>query len=383
MRAYHLLQHMRSRAHVHVVSLVHDEEEARHANEVAAFAESIHVARVPRLRNLAKSLIALPTDRPTTHSMLDSPHLTGAIAAALQNERPDVVLAFCSGCARWALEPALRGFPLVLDMVDVDSAKWADLAHVTSQPLAWVYRREGRTLGRFEALAAAEAVATMVVTERERAALLALAPAANVHVVPNGVDVEALAPRSLPAPSSTVVFCGMMDYPPNAHAALFLGREIWPLVRASRPDASLAIVGARPTAVVRALASAADGIVVTGAVSDVRPYLWDAAVAAVPLQTARGIQNKVLEAVAAGLPVVVTPNVAHSLPAELKPAISIGEGKVQLAHAIVALLNETPEARRARAAAAGVAALAWDHQLAAVLPLLEIAATVGADRRAL
>src|SRR5690606_6739564 len=100
------------------------------------------------------------------------------------NHTPDVVLAYCSGMARLALTPPLRGLPFVLDMVDVDSAKWRALAGTTSPPLSWVYRREARTLRRFEAHAARTAVASTVVTEAERRTLQDIAPEARIEVVP-------------------------------------------------------------------------------------------------------------------------------------------------------------------------------------------------------
>jgi hypothetical protein len=117
---------------------------------------------------------------------------------------------------------------------------------------------------------------------------------------------------------------------------------------------------------VRALATVDRSITVTGAVPDVRPYLWQAAVAAAPIATARGIQNKVLEAVAAGLPTVVTPNIAASLPSAILPAIRTGGSATEIASAIVTLLALAPEARRALADESDVSTLGWDHQLRAV-----------------
>lgn len=355
---------------MHVISLVHDEDEASHVNDLAPLVESVQIARVPRRRNLVKSLVALPTSRPTTHTMLDAPSLPGAVKTTVSQHKPDVVLAYCSGMAPLALMPPLSAYPFVLDMVDVDSSKWRDLSLVSPPPLSWVYRREARVLGAFERLASERATATMVVTAREQETLRSLTPSARIEVVPNGVDVVKLKRPSPAQPSANVVFCGVMNYAPNEHAALWLGREIWPLVRASRPDATLTIVGSSPTAAVQALASTTAGIVVTGSVPDVRPFLWNAAVAAAPILTARGIQNKVLEAVAAGLPTVVTPNIAAALPDQIMPAVVTASSAGELASAIVRLLALTPEARETMTAQADVASLAWDRQLAPIEGLL-------------
>ncbi|MEO8483638.1 MAG: TIGR03087 family PEP-CTERM/XrtA system glycosyltransferase [Acidobacteriota bacterium] len=373
-RAYFLLQLLRRHAHVTLVSLIHDNDEAAHVGRLKDDGTDVHAVRTNRLHGLAHSVISLPTTRPITHAMLDAPGLIHTITAAVAARPPDVVLAYCSGMARLAFEPVLRDIPMVLDMVDVDSAKWADLAKVSRLPKSWIYRREARTLRHFERAATAKAVATLVVTERERETLEAIAPEGRILVVPNGIDVDALRPPEPPADSQDVVFCGVMNYAPNEQAATLLAREVWPAVKRRRPQATLTIVGSNPSAGVRALASASQGIVVTGAVPDVRPYLWRAAVAAAPLRTARGIQNKVLEAVAAGLPVVVTPNIFTSLPPTIADACIAAESAEALAGAIVSLLERQPAERRGLATRARVADLTWDRQLAAVPGLLDEAA---------
>ncbi len=373
-RAYFLLRELRRHADVTLVSLVHDEDEASHASSLRDLVSSTYVVRVPAWRNRIRSLAALPTQRPTTHTMLDAPELRSTIATAVATSPPDVVFAYCSGIAPCALEPPLAERPLLIDMVDVDSAKWAALAAVTRWPLSWVYRREARTLRAFEAVISTRAVATLITTEREAETLRAIAPTARVDVVENGIDVASLRPQTPPAPSSDVVFCGVMNYAPNEQAVLWLAQSIWPRVRARRSDATLTVVGSHPTRAIQSLASDAQGIRITGAVPDVRPYLWRAAVAVAPILTARGIQNKVLEAVAAGLPTVVTPNIISSLPATIADACVAAETADALADAIVGLLEHSPEQRRALAARAHVDALTWERQLARVPEILAEAA---------
>jgi sugar transferase (PEP-CTERM/EpsH1 system associated) len=373
-RAYFLLRELRRHADVTLVSLVHDEDEASHASSLRDLVSSTYVVRVPAWRNRIRSFAALPTQRPTTHTMLDAPELRSTIATAVAASPPDVVFAYCSGIAPCALESPLAERPLVIDMVDVDSAKWSALAAVTRWPLSSIYRREARTLRAFEAVISTRAVTTLITTEREAETLRSIAPAARIQVVENGIDVASLRPRTPPAPSSDVVFCGVMNYAPNEQAVLWLTRSIWPRVRARRSDATLTVVGSHPTRAIQSLASDAQGIRITGAVPDVRPYLWRAAVAVAPILTARGIQNKVLEAVAAGLPTVVTPNIMSSLPATIADACAAAETADALADAIVGLLEQSPEQRRALAARARVDALTWERQLAPVPAVLAEAA---------
>jgi glycosyltransferase involved in cell wall biosynthesis len=124
---------------------------------------------------------------------------------------------------------------------------------------------------------------------------------------------------------------------------------------------------------VRELANAAENIIVTGHVPDVRPYLWSAAVAAAPLQTARGVQNKVLEAVAAGLPAVVTPLVLEGVPIEIQPACIVGGSADAFAKALIAVLGQSPSERRGLAERADVAAMTWERQLAPLEGLIRAA----------
>jgi sugar transferase (PEP-CTERM/EpsH1 system associated) len=306
--------------------------------------------------------------------MLDSPALARTVASVVAKHPPDVVFAFCSGIAHVALTTPLVSRPLVIDMVDVDSAKWESLSHLTRPPRSWIYAREARTLGSFERRVALRAHATLVTTERERETLRRLAPQARIEVVQNGVDAEGLRPSSAPADAATVVFCGVMNYLPNEQAAVWIAREVWPLVKRTRPDARLSLVGSHPSPAVRALASAEMMVEVTGYVPDVRPYLWNAAVAAAPLQVARGVQNKVLEAVASGLPAVITPVVASGLPPEILPACTTAGDPAAFAAAILALLEESADSRRARANRADLAAITWSRRLAPIADLLTEAA---------
>ena len=201
-------------------------------------------------------------------------------------------------------------------------------------------------MAAFEAEAAGAAQTTLVVNERERDALTAIAPDARVEVVPNGIDLDAFAPPGPPAEAPVVIFCGVMNYGPNVQAMQWFAHDVWPLVRSARPDAALLIVGSHPTPEVRNLAVGDPSITVTGAVPAVQPYLWRSAVSVAPLALARGLQNKVLEALAAGLPVVVTPQVMAGLPPEAKAGCLEAESACDFAQAVLRTLGLSPDGRR-------------------------------------
>ena len=216
LRVYHMLHHLRDHAEVELVSLVHDDEEATHVDEVKSFVQRVHALRVTRLRSGVNAVSALATRTPLTHALLDAPEMAATLRRIVDTNPPDVVFAYGSGMARFAMDPPLDRFPLVLDFVDVDSRKWRDMAAASSAPKSWIYRREARTLGAFEARAAERAMTSLVVNAREADNAHALAPSANVRVLANGVELGRLRPEGPPAEASRVVFCGVMSYEPNA-----------------------------------------------------------------------------------------------------------------------------------------------------------------------
>jgi sugar transferase (PEP-CTERM/EpsH1 system associated) len=373
-RAYHIARQLARRHEVDLLSLMHDEDEESRTADLRFIFSHVELARVPRLRNYVRAAAALHTSRPLTHLLLDAPGLRPQLTRLVAGRRPDVVLAYCSGMARLLFDASLEGIPAIVDFVDVDSEKWRDLAQVTPPPRRWIYRRERRVLARFEAAAAMHAHGSVVVNEREAASLRALAPRARVHVVQNGIDLSTFRCDAEPTAGATVIFCGVMNYAPNEQGAVWLAESVWPIVRHQRPDARLFLVGANPTPRLRSLAGADRSISVTGTVPDVRPFLRQSAVAAAPLLTARGIQNKVLEAIASGLPTVVTPAVSAGLPMEAAAACRVAGETEPFAAAILDLLNRAPAERRAIALRANLSALSWSERLAPLADLLDEAA---------
>jgi sugar transferase (PEP-CTERM/EpsH1 system associated) len=377
-RAYHMLRYFR-RAGIPVclVAFAHDDEEQTAAGELAPLADAAHVVRVPRVRNLLRAGMQLVTHRPLTHVMLDSVEMRPLLERIRHEWQPDVVLAFCSGMARFALEAPLDTLPFVLDMVDVDSLKWEEMARKSRGVRRWIFAREARLLRRFEARATHEAQTTFVVSQREGEALRALDASFEPVVLPNGVDLHAFRNAERRSTRPEVVFSGVFSYPPNEEGALWLIDRVWPLLRRRQPDAHLTLVGMAPGRRLRSRA-AAIGADITGAVTDVRPFLWRAAVAAAPLHTARGVQNKVLEAVAAGLPVIVTPAVFDGLPPPVRPACLVAATVSTFADSLADLLASPERRRELVAQATDVTSLTWEARLQPLADILWRAARVAA-----
>jgi sugar transferase (PEP-CTERM/EpsH1 system associated) len=377
-RAFHILRTLAPRVQLEVVSLAHDDEELERAELVRALGVQVSVFKTPELKNYASALLRLGGTQPLTHLLLNAPELTQALAQIVRDRPPDVVLAYCSGMARFALASPLSKFPLVVDLVDVDSQKWAALALSSPWPKRWVYRREAVYLARFERLLVKRAHATLVVNERERDVLHQIAPEGDIRVVPVGVHLQPLTPPSAPEERPRIVFCGVMNYRPNVDGVLWFARDVWPIVRARRPDAQFVVVGSNPTSEILRLASADSGIDVTGTVEDVRQYLWESAVAVAPLIVARGVQTKVFEAIGAGLPAVVTSQVLDGLPLSMRTACRVGDSPQQFAKEVLSLLELTGKERRSVAASARLESLTWESQLRSLRTILADAAATPA-----
>jgi sugar transferase (PEP-CTERM/EpsH1 system associated) len=262
-----------------------------------------------------------------------------------------------------------------MDFVDMDSEKFLAYGHAAKPPMRWIWQREARRLFHFERETARRAVVSLFVSEAEAALFRERTGLSEeqVQVLENGIDLEGYRPEPHPqGQAPLIVFTGQMDYPPNIEAAAGFAREAMPMIRARMPDARFAIVGRKPDASLTALAGK-HGVEVTGEVADVRPWLVDADVVVAPLRIARGIQNKVLEAMAMGRPVVASPQAFEGIDAEPGRDLVVADGAPAEAEAVCALLAD-----RAQAEAIGTAArarvearYAWDARLAPLDAMLE------------
>ena len=312
-RAWHMLDHLAGRWDVELGCLVDDPEDLRHLPALRARCAAVEHALIAGRGGIARVLAGLRPGRPLSLAWFHDVRLAAWARGGLAAGRYDAVLAFSTAMAPYAMGPAPAGTRRVLDMVDVDSLKFRAYADAARAPMRQFWAREARTLLAFERRAVAAFDQSLLVTraEAERFAELAPEAAGRIAAVENGVDLgrfhPALAfPPPIGASGPTIVFTGRMDYRPNVDAVRFFAREVVPLVRARHAEAIFAVVGAAPAPEVLALADL-PGVQVTGTVPDTRPYLAEAAVCVAPLRIARGIQNKVLEAMAMARPIICSP----------------------------------------------------------------------------
>ena len=352
-RSYHLLKHLASDHRVFLGTFIDDPEDRIHLATVRELCADLHVARLSPLLARCRSLAGLVSGEALTLPYFRDDGLRAWVAQTRHDVAIDRVVVFSSAMAQY-VEPIDES--VLIDFVDVDSAKWSQYADGHRRPMSWLYRREGRRLLAYERHVAARARRSFFVTENEANLFRGLAPecADRVEVMPNGVDAEYFSPdhafdSPFAAGELAVVFTGAMDYWPNVDAARWFAAEVLPGLRVAWPLIRFHIVGRSPAASIRALASAE--INVTGTVPDVRPYLGHAAVVVAPLRLARGIQNKILEAMASAKAVVASESCASVL--EAKPGrdfLTAGTAD-EFTRQIDTLLREP-----ARAAAIGVAA---------------------------
>jgi sugar transferase (PEP-CTERM/EpsH1 system associated) len=208
--------------------------------------------------------------------------------------------------------PELDGIPAIVDLVDVDSEKLLQYADSAKWLKRKLYTLEGHRLRELEKTLTKRASAVVLVSEAEAALWRSIYPNDRTHAIPNGVDLDYFQPAASDGRPGRCIFVGALDYPPNIDAVCWFTRHVWPEVRRQCPHATFAIVGRNPHPDVRRLGSTA-GVEVIGAVADVRPHLAEASIAVAPLRIARGIQNKVLEAMAAGRPVIASPEAMEGL----------------------------------------------------------------------
>ncbi|HET6183512.1 MAG TPA: TIGR03087 family PEP-CTERM/XrtA system glycosyltransferase [Acetobacteraceae bacterium] len=362
---FHEIRHLARKHEVHVYCLADGEEDLDNRGGLNGSAASVHAVAVDPFRAKLRGIAALADGRPLSVAMLAEPALMRAIAQGVRTQRPDAILVYSSNVAQFA-EP-FADIPRIMQFADLDSLKWQALAQKAVLPMRLIYALEARRLLAYERRIAAAFAHSLVCTPNEEADFRRLIPGAKLSVVGNGVDLDYFRPAGAAKAPASLVFTGVMEYAPNVDAVCWFCAEILPLVRREVPQASLTICGSRPAKEVRQLARI-DGVTVTGWVPDVRPFLDRSTVFVAPLRIARGIQNKVLEAMATGLPVVCTARTWRGTTIPQGAGILVADTAVDFAREIVRLLRDDDlRFRMSSAARAAVEArYAWDAQLAAL-----------------
>jgi sugar transferase (PEP-CTERM/EpsH1 system associated) len=359
-RSYNILKHLAANHRVHLGAFADDEADFAAAQDLAGMLGEVHVEL--RTRSKAASLLrGLLTRAPASVVAYSSHGMQQFVDRVLTEQSIDRLYVFSGQMAQYAPEDR----PFLMDFVDVDSAKFAAYADGASGPMRRLWRREAKRLATFEREVAGRSAVSLFVSEAEAALFrerTKLSPEC-VQALENGIDLDLYRPEPRPDEAPLIVFTGQMDYPPNVEAAAGFAEHAFPIVRAAHPDARFAIVGRKPDP---SLFDLGEGVEVTGEVADVRPWLVRASVVVAPLRIARGVQNKVLEAMAMGRPIVASPQAHEGIAAEAGRDLIVADGWAAEGEAVAALIGDPVRAEAIGAAARACveARYAWDARLA-------------------
>jgi sugar transferase (PEP-CTERM/EpsH1 system associated) len=372
-RSWHILRHLAERHRVHLGCFYDDRADERHIAELEKHCASVACLPIHPLLQRVKSLAALRSGEAMSVAYFRDPRLMQWIAETFARWRPTEACVFCSSMA-----PYLDGYRFaarVIDMVDVDSEKWHQYADTRPWPMKAIYRREAQKLRAVEIAAANNFDYTLFSSAPEASLFLKRTGRSTSRVLAmrNGVDYDFFdpakaGPNPYPAGRKAIAFTGAMDYWPNVEAARWFVAEVMTALRHRFPAFDFWIVGAHPARSLRRLACG--DVHVTGRVPDIRPYIAHADAVVAPLQIARGIQNKVLEAMAMAKPVIATPAALEGLELRVGEEVLAARNPQQFAGAIARLFSGDMTEIGARARARIVADYGWPASLRVLDQLL-------------
>ena len=348
-RPFNIIRHLTAQGHrVTVASLARSVAERDEARDLAQHCKEVLVEVIPVRVALPQMVARLPTPVPSSFGYFWSRRLAQRISAAAAATPFDLVFVHCSSVA-----PYVERLPAplkIIDYGDMDSQKWREYAQHRAFPLSAGYWLEAVKLERRERLIAGHFDLCTCTTRAELESLRALGVTKPSDWFPNGVDAQFFAPDGAPYEPDLVAFVGRMDYYPNQQGVIGFCRDVLPQLRAKRPGVRFAIVGADPPAHIRALGEL-PGVTVTGSVPDVRPHVRRAALTVAPLAIARGTQNKILESMAMGVPVVCSPEASGGVDAVAGEHLRVASKPAEWVAAIEEILGSA--ALRQKLAIAG------------------------------
>jgi sugar transferase (PEP-CTERM/EpsH1 system associated) len=350
--AFNQIRHLAARHEVHVFCLGDGVQDLANISGLQAYAKSVTAAPVDELTIKFRALVALFSGRPLTVAALNETKLHAAVQIKFAELTPDLIIVYSCNMAQFV--DHFPGLPRIMHFGDLDSLKWRQYAERSSMPLSWIYAIEHGRLLAYERRVAQIFSHALVHTEIEKHDFERLIPGVPVTVVGNGVDLEHFRSAGERKQPASMVFTGVMDYRPNVDAVVWFCDEILPIVQTEIRGATLTICGSRPSPAVRRLANQR-GVTVTGWVPDARPYLDRAELFVAPLRMARGVQNKLLEALAMGLPCVASKAAWSGTVVAEGEGILAADDPREFALHIIDLLRDgdrrSEMARRARVAA--------------------------------
>lgn len=348
-RPFNMIRHLSGSGHeVTVCSLSRSAQETEEAQGIAPYCKNFHIGEVNDRVQMLRMVVRLPLVTPSSMGYFYSPDLDRRIQGLLSSQSWDLIFVHCSSVAQYVERN--RDIPKILDFGDMDSQKWIEYANYKPFPLSLGYRFEGAKMLAAEKRLTQHFDLCTATTRAEWETLNAYGTGVDSDWFPNGVDADFFCPSNGVYDPDTISFIGRMDYYPNQECMARFCDQTWSLLKARSPNMKLLIVGADPSPEMLKLGNL-PGVTVTGSVPDVRPYIRGTALMVAPLNIARGTQNKILEAMAMGVPVVTSAIAAGGVDAESVTHFLVANTPQEYADAVLSIIENPGE--RARLADSG------------------------------
>jgi polysaccharide biosynthesis protein PslH len=339
LRSFNEIKFLSQRHAISLISLTETPADQPHAAELRRYCQSVDIVLQPAWRSNLQALAALPTPRPLTLAFFYAKPLAELVRRKLRETSYDLLFAYCSSMAQY-LEP-VPDIPKVIDFVDVDSEKWAQYARFAKFPRSLIYRLESQRLKRYEARIARTFQHGFLVSEKEVERFQqSVCSCSTLSAVSLGVNHAFFQPSEELYTPTHLVFTGAMDYFANVETVLYFVHHILPLIQARVPDVKFYIVGRKPAKALQRLAQTHPNVIVTGYVERVQPYVQQAAAFVAPMRIAQGVQNKILEAMSMGVPVVTNSRGFEGLQAVPGQDLFIADQPEPFAERVVQLMTD-------------------------------------------
>lgn len=370
-RTWNILKHLAKTATVDLICLADEPVTQETRDALAQVTRKLAIIPHSGKKRFIRGAFSLAIGRTVTEGLFESRNLSLTVRQWAQQSDYIGAMASSSGIAKYVMPPMLEHVENVwVDLIDVDSQKWLDYSASARPPMSILYGIEGRRLRKLEQHLADKCDRLLVVSEAERQLFNDFCPTGPIQAIGNGVDTDYFMPSKQSVTPKSCVFVGVLDYLPNSDAVKWFSHNVWSEVLKKHPDAVFRIVGKSPTPEVLAL-NDLPGVEVVGPVPDVRPWLHKSACVVVPLRIARGVQNKVLEAMACGRALVCSSSPLKGLAVEPGLHLLQADTVEEWVDALTTVFDDS-----CRSEELGMAASAWvqiNHRWKACLePLAEL-----------
>jgi len=353
-RSFNEIKYLSQNHEIHLACLADDLNDLKYTKNLKEYCKIVNIIPLKLKTAKFKTIFSLLNKKPLSVSYFYSKRLQKIINHLLSTNNYDAIICFSSSMAEYIFQSTNQlinqSTKLIMDFVDIDSDKWKQYAEYTKWPFSWIYKLESKRLAQYEKKVAQIFHYSIFVSKKEAKLFYMQNPdIRNILAIPNGVDFDYFNPNQLPTNNQRLttnypmlLFTGAMDYYANVDGVIWFCKKIFPYLIKKYPKLKFYIVGRNPTPSIKKLSN--PNIIITGYVEDIRPYYQKATIYIAPLRIARGIQNKILEAMAMAKPVVSTSKAFEGIEATPNKDLLLADSEKEFIEKITGLL-QNPEKR--------------------------------------